>query len=210
MVEGVYGATISGDPMGNTLVENLKVDDVDGDGTAEILDQEFALAQADAVLAGAGAAPARGRAAPGARSGPTPRRRLASPSGSTRIIRWKLPSPTCPNHGIGIARPARCPLRWRRCTRPGARSARRRRWRSSGCPASAAGTRNRRRGAPATGARGPPAASPTRSRARRARGDLLHLRRLLLRAARRAVELQEQRRRFAQAELGVAIDRESR
>jgi len=42
MVEGVYGATISGDPMGNTLVENLKVDDVDGDGTAEIVTGGFA------------------------------------------------------------------------------------------------------------------------------------------------------------------------
>jgi hypothetical protein len=42
LVEGVYGATISGDPMGNTLVENLKVDDVDGDGTAEIVTGGFA------------------------------------------------------------------------------------------------------------------------------------------------------------------------
>jgi hypothetical protein len=42
MVEGLYGATISGDPMGNTLVENLKVDDVDGDGTAEIVTGGFA------------------------------------------------------------------------------------------------------------------------------------------------------------------------
>jgi len=42
MVEGVYGVTISGDPMGNTLVENLKVADVDGDGTAEIVTGGFA------------------------------------------------------------------------------------------------------------------------------------------------------------------------
>jgi len=42
MVEGVYGVTISGDPMGNSLVENLKVDDVDDDGTAEIVTGGFA------------------------------------------------------------------------------------------------------------------------------------------------------------------------
>jgi hypothetical protein len=42
MVEGVYGSTISGDPMGNTLVENLKVDDVDGDGAPEIVTGGFA------------------------------------------------------------------------------------------------------------------------------------------------------------------------
>jgi hypothetical protein len=41
MVEGVYGVTISGGPMGNTLVENLKVDDVDDDGTAEIISGGF-------------------------------------------------------------------------------------------------------------------------------------------------------------------------
>jgi hypothetical protein len=42
MVEGVYGVTISGGVMGNTLVENLKVDDVDDDGTAEIVTGGFA------------------------------------------------------------------------------------------------------------------------------------------------------------------------
>lgn len=42
MVEGVYGVTISGGPMGNTLVENVKVGDVDGDGTAEIVTGGFA------------------------------------------------------------------------------------------------------------------------------------------------------------------------
>ena len=42
MVEGVYGVTVTGDPMGNTLVENLKVDDVDGDGSAEIVTGGFA------------------------------------------------------------------------------------------------------------------------------------------------------------------------
>ncbi len=42
MVEGVYGSTISGDPMGNTLVENLKVEDVDGDGIAELVTGGFA------------------------------------------------------------------------------------------------------------------------------------------------------------------------
>jgi hypothetical protein len=42
MVEGVYGVTISGGIMGNTLVENLKVDDVDDDGTAEIVTGGFA------------------------------------------------------------------------------------------------------------------------------------------------------------------------
>jgi hypothetical protein len=42
MVEGVYGVTISGGVMGNTLVENLKVDDVDDDSTAEIVTGGFA------------------------------------------------------------------------------------------------------------------------------------------------------------------------
>lgn len=37
LVEGVYGVTISGNPMGNTIVNNVKVDDVDGDGTPEIV-----------------------------------------------------------------------------------------------------------------------------------------------------------------------------
>jgi len=37
MVEGVYGVTISGNPMGNTVVNNLKVGDVDDDGTPEIV-----------------------------------------------------------------------------------------------------------------------------------------------------------------------------
>ena len=40
-VEGVYGVTISGGPMGNSLVENLKVDDVDDDGTPEIVTGGF-------------------------------------------------------------------------------------------------------------------------------------------------------------------------
>jgi hypothetical protein len=35
MVEGVYGVTISGKPMGNTMVNNLKVDDIDDDDTPE-------------------------------------------------------------------------------------------------------------------------------------------------------------------------------
>lgn len=42
MVEGAYGSTISGDPMGNTLAENLKVDDIDSDGHAEIITGGFA------------------------------------------------------------------------------------------------------------------------------------------------------------------------
>ena len=42
LVEGVYGVTISGGIMGNTLVENVKVDDVDGDGSAEIVTGGFA------------------------------------------------------------------------------------------------------------------------------------------------------------------------
>jgi len=37
MVEGVYGVTISGSPMGNTMVNNLKVDDIDDDDTPEIV-----------------------------------------------------------------------------------------------------------------------------------------------------------------------------
>jgi hypothetical protein len=37
MVENAYGVTISGNPMGNTMVNNLKVGDVDDDGTPEIV-----------------------------------------------------------------------------------------------------------------------------------------------------------------------------
>lgn len=37
MVEGVYGVTISGNVMGNTVVNNVKVGDVDDDGTPEIV-----------------------------------------------------------------------------------------------------------------------------------------------------------------------------
>jgi hypothetical protein len=37
MVEGVYGETNAGGIMGNTVVNNLKVDDVDGDGIAEVV-----------------------------------------------------------------------------------------------------------------------------------------------------------------------------
>ncbi len=37
MVEGVYGVTISGNPMGNTIVNTVKVDDIDGDGVSEIV-----------------------------------------------------------------------------------------------------------------------------------------------------------------------------
>ena len=37
MVEGIYGVTISGNPMGNTMVNNLKVDDVDDDDTPEMV-----------------------------------------------------------------------------------------------------------------------------------------------------------------------------
>ncbi len=42
MVENCYGLTTAGGPMGNTLVENLKVGDVDDDGTAEIVSGGFA------------------------------------------------------------------------------------------------------------------------------------------------------------------------
>jgi hypothetical protein len=41
MVEGVYGVTFAGGPMGNTWVNNLKVGDVDGDGVAEIVTGGF-------------------------------------------------------------------------------------------------------------------------------------------------------------------------
>jgi len=41
MVEGSYGVTISGAPMGNTMVENVKVADVDGDGSAEVVSGGF-------------------------------------------------------------------------------------------------------------------------------------------------------------------------
>jgi hypothetical protein len=44
LVEGIYGKTITGDPMGNTMVNNLKVDDVDGDGVAEIITAGFTYA----------------------------------------------------------------------------------------------------------------------------------------------------------------------
>jgi hypothetical protein len=42
LVEGVYGETISGGVMGNTLVNNVKVADVDSDGYVEIVTGGFA------------------------------------------------------------------------------------------------------------------------------------------------------------------------
>jgi len=42
LLEGVYGTTVTGSPMGNTLAENVKVADVDGDGTSEIVTGGFA------------------------------------------------------------------------------------------------------------------------------------------------------------------------
>jgi len=42
LVEGVYGTTVTGDPMGNTLAENVKVADVDGDGAKEMVTGGFA------------------------------------------------------------------------------------------------------------------------------------------------------------------------
>jgi hypothetical protein len=41
MMEGGYGLTNAGGVMGNTLIENLKVGDVDGDGSAEIVTGGF-------------------------------------------------------------------------------------------------------------------------------------------------------------------------
>ena len=43
MVENVSGVTITGDPMGNTIVNNLRVDDVDNDGFIEIVTGGFAF-----------------------------------------------------------------------------------------------------------------------------------------------------------------------
>lgn len=43
LMEGVYGVTVTGDPMGNTLVENVKAADIDGDGVTEILTGGFAF-----------------------------------------------------------------------------------------------------------------------------------------------------------------------
>ncbi|TRO46886.1 hypothetical protein E2P47_05255 [Candidatus Bathyarchaeota archaeon] len=43
LVEDGYGVTVTGDPMGNTLVENVKVGDVDGDGVAEVVTGGFAF-----------------------------------------------------------------------------------------------------------------------------------------------------------------------
>lgn len=42
LVEDSYGVTVTGDPMGNTLVENVKTGDVDGDGITEIVTGGFA------------------------------------------------------------------------------------------------------------------------------------------------------------------------
>lgn len=42
LVENAYGSTITGDPMGNTIVNNLRADDVDHDGTTEIVTGGFA------------------------------------------------------------------------------------------------------------------------------------------------------------------------
>ncbi len=37
LVDGVYGKTVSGLPMGNTMINNVKLDDVDSDGILEIV-----------------------------------------------------------------------------------------------------------------------------------------------------------------------------
>jgi hypothetical protein len=41
MVEGVYSVDVAGNPMGNTVVSNVKVADVDGDGEPEIVTGGF-------------------------------------------------------------------------------------------------------------------------------------------------------------------------
>ena len=41
LVEDTYGVTVTGDPMGNTLVENVKIGDLDGDGVVEIVSGGF-------------------------------------------------------------------------------------------------------------------------------------------------------------------------
>jgi hypothetical protein len=41
MLNGVYGVDVAGNPMGNTLVNNVKVADVDGDGFSEIVTGGF-------------------------------------------------------------------------------------------------------------------------------------------------------------------------
>jgi len=43
MVEDVFGVTITGDPMGNTIVNNLRIKDVDLDGILEIVTGGFAF-----------------------------------------------------------------------------------------------------------------------------------------------------------------------
>lgn len=43
LVEDVYGSTITGDPMGNTIVNNLRIGDVDHDGILEIVTGGFAF-----------------------------------------------------------------------------------------------------------------------------------------------------------------------
>jgi hypothetical protein len=42
LVEGIYGVTVTGSPMGNTLAENVKIADVDADGVSEIVTGGFA------------------------------------------------------------------------------------------------------------------------------------------------------------------------
>jgi hypothetical protein len=42
MVDEGYGVDIAGNPLGNTIINNLKCDDVDGDGTPEIITGGFA------------------------------------------------------------------------------------------------------------------------------------------------------------------------
>lgn len=41
MIDGVYSVDVAGNPMGNTLVSNVKVADVDGDGVPEIVTGGF-------------------------------------------------------------------------------------------------------------------------------------------------------------------------
>ena len=128
------------------------------------------LAEADAVLAGAGAAQRQRRGRSGDRAIELSARSSSSgSSGSSRKIRWKLPSPTWPTIGARRSWPHILPGRRDAFGEPRDRHAdvggpgRARRGAAPARP-------NRRRDGPSTGGCGPRARSPSGSRRRRSFG----------------------------------------
>ena len=144
--------------------------------------------QADAVLAGAGAVQRERARAPAASLSSSAISRSSGSFGSTQVARSGSCRRRRGRRGSGAGPLASASVEPSPAgSRPGARSARRCRWRSRvGSPASAAWRRSRRCAAPSRAACAPRAWSPTaKAFAAVLGGDLLHRRGLLLDAGRR-------------------------